>query len=294
MQVQFYDFRWKEADRWVLQAIAQGKIGRREIAYGDPLSIRVVSEPRCRGVITNQQWLACSTASVGSGQCPTCRRLQKDSIFTIFDGFSAENYTPQELDKLRVPHLVYLAWFAPQVIKVGVSQAARKSLRQWEQGSAGTLFIANCPDGIMARQIETLTNQQGLRDKIRLSQKKDWLTQTPAADEIESDLREIAKNIPNYVSHFPALVECCAAQPEFHYWLQDYHLPTKFSAENLSLGVEESVSGKVAFVRGSFIGLEVEQELIILNAKDWTGRELDFQNIPEGLTLKSSRQSSLF
>ncbi|MCF7812090.1 DUF2797 domain-containing protein [Candidatus Gracilibacteria bacterium] len=172
MKVHLYDFRWQDESTTEFQASADGKFGRKKLHLEDDVSLSVQSSVFCAGSRTDDTWSPCPQKATGKAKCDMCKARERNFVFTAFDGFDRSNVTDLDLEQISGSHVVYLALFDESKIKIGVARLSRKILRQLEQGSHATLFIAETPDGIAARQIETLMRKDGIADKIMASQKK--------------------------------------------------------------------------------------------------------------------------
>lgn len=92
-----------------------------------------------------------SKTSIPAGrtaQCEFCR--QQDISFTAKTGFGLSKEAGELLSS---DHVVYLAYFAEDIIKVGVSLWDRREVRVSEQGALACLFIAK-GNGTAARNLE--------------------------------------------------------------------------------------------------------------------------------------------
>jgi hypothetical protein len=293
-----YDFRWNDSSHAEIQASAEGKFGKKSLSVGQNLSLEICSDTKCGGSFVDDKWSACPQNAVGKSKCEVCRAREKSFIFTAFDGFNRENVTEGDLQRIAGPHVVYLALFNKNLIKVGVSKQERKELRQLEQGSHYTLFVAQTSDGILARQVETLLRKSGLSDKVKPSQKKEFLCPEIAEKEGEEILKEMFSSHQKAFSDHTLLQNFLAKNPEFVSWKSAYHLsnieqsPKAFHSVALEEG--ESVSGKIIAMKGPFLVIETPEELVSICAKDIVGREIEFEEKPAGLILQSAFQSALF
>ena len=69
-------------------------------------------------------------------------------------------------------HVVYLAMFRPDILKIGVSKSLRFERRLIEQGADVGAVIASYPNGEIARKTEhKLQRNYGLKNSVRLSEK---------------------------------------------------------------------------------------------------------------------------
>jgi predicted DNA-binding antitoxin AbrB/MazE fold protein len=298
MKVLLYDFRWINEHGCEIQGSVGGRFGRKKISIGDEMSLEACSAIRCAGCIENGVWKPCPKHSEGKAKCEYCRAIEGNFIFTAFDGFDQSQLQPGDLDKISGEHVVYFALFESGVLKVGVSKKERKVLRQIEQGSHQTLFWAEAPDGLVARQIETLARRAGIADKIQSRQKKTSLQPEISEEVARKELREaLAKSLEglNESAHLKKFI---SLNPEFVSWDSVYHtdvLPRIGKPlQPISLSEAESVSGVIRAIKGAFVIIETDHELVSLNMKSLSGRECDLSPKPMGLTLHTALQNSLF
>lgn len=298
MNVLIYDFRWKNEQGCELQGSVDGRFGRKPVKVEDNISIAVNSAPHCAGCMENDAWKACPKNSTGKGKCEYCRAIEGNFIFTAFDGFDQSQLQPGDLEKIAGEHVVYFALFEAGVLKVGVSKLERKVMRQIEQGSHQTLYWAQVPDGVTARQIETLARRTGLADKIQGRKKKALLQPEISQTEGEKELREALEQSLEGLKVAEHLKKFVLKEPELVSWEKTYHTDVipqiGKPLHPITLGEGESVSGKIVAIKGSFIVIETEDELVSLDAKKLVGRDCDFTPQPNGLHLNTALQNSLF
>jgi hypothetical protein len=298
MKVHMYDFRWLNSTAAEIQASSGEQFGKKALSVGNDVSLEICSDVKCGGSFAENTWSPCPSKSVGKSKCEVCRAREKNFVFTVFDGFNRENVSESDLQKIAGPHVVYLALFDKNLIKVGVSKRERKELRQLEQGAHYTLFIAETSDGILARQIETLLRKSGLVDKIKPSQKKEFLCPEIAEKEGEEILRKVFESHKEVFQDHALLQNFLTKTPEFISWKSAYHLTNiEKSAKafhSVTLNDKESVSGKIISMKGPFLVIETPDELVSVCAKDLLGREIEFEEKPAGLILRSAFQSALF
>lgn len=298
MKVHVFDFRWRENNPHhfgcEIQAGKGHKFGRKHLWIGDEISIEVASETRCAGFMDDgRDWKPCPKNSLGKAKCEFCRSLEGNFVYTAFDGFDTSQLSDQDLQKISGEHWVYLALFANNLIKVGVSKADRKRLRQVEQGSYATLYVAQTPDGVAARQIETLIRKGGLVDKIKVSQKRDFLC--PSVRAPETQLRETLAEALEPVSQHEHLQSFLLKNPEYYCWQHIYNLVDfQENIQNVKLDIGEWVSGKIRAFKGSFALIETPYEFVNIAMKDLCGKDIDFTLREPGLRLNTALQGSLF
>ena len=175
MKGHLYDMRWasEEALEWQF-AGDKDVLLKEPIRLYEPITITKLSDKHCAGSVRDGVYKPCDNdIQVNKGQCELCSSREGTFATTVFDGYNKGNISDDELEKLMYPTFVYLALFDTDVYKVGVSREDRVILRQLEQGSSYSMFIAHCPNGILARQIETRIRQNGVIDKLTTRSKTD-------------------------------------------------------------------------------------------------------------------------
>jgi len=299
MKVHVYDFRWLDEKTAEFQASAEKKFGRKAVKIGDTLSLENCSNVRCAGSMSREGvWTPCPENASGRAKCDLCKMRERNFVFTAFDGFDRTNISESDLELISGPHVVYLALFDTNIVKVGVTNATRKVLRQLEQGSHGTLFIAETPDGIYARQIETILRKNGIADKVKISQKREFLRPEISKSEGEALLRKTFEDHKKSLSEYEQLKKFLLKRPEFSAWDQWYGLDTiKGSGKgfhDIDLKVGEWVSGTIKVMKGPFLVLETDDEFAALSMKELLGREIDFAPRPAGVHLHEALQGTFF
>ncbi len=298
MQVHLYDFRWSNDSEFEFQAALENRFAKKPLKIGDNLSMALKSDVSCAGSVRDGIFQPCQNQTPGKKKCEFCRGREGGFIFTSFDGFNTANYTPEDLAQIQGPHVVYLALFDTNIIKVGVSKLERKSLRQVEQGSEATLYIAQTTDGVMARQIETLFRKSGLIDKVNASTKKDFICPEITIERTEEVLRDVFEKHKNCLNDYENLNSYFLKNPEFKHWGNTYNLDNiknnSKSFHTIKLQNGESVSGRIIAARGAFLILELPDEIVSICSKDLNGYQVEFDPIPPGLKLNQAFQSALF
>ncbi|MCK5460834.1 DUF2797 domain-containing protein [Candidatus Gracilibacteria bacterium] len=299
MKVHLYDVRWIDETFIEFQASFENtRFAKKRIKIGDNLSLQVQEEISCAGFVRDGVWKPCLDAVIGRKKCERCRAREGRFIYTSFDGFNTDNFTVQDLAKLEGEHIVYLSLFNKELIKIGVSRIERKTLRQLEQGSHFTLFIAKTSNGTLARQIETLFRRAGIADKIRASKKKDFFCPDITKEEGQKILESLFEKHKGVLNEYTNLQNFLLPSPEFSFWENIYGTeqvsqnPKSF--HTVKLEKNEGISGKVIAKKGAFLALELPEELVSIGLKDLVGHQIEFDEQPEGLYLNSAFQSALF
>lgn len=107
--------------------------------------------------------------------CPACR--EKTGFNPAF--YNAAAISPQQRAYNMTPHYVYMAWFSPEHLKVGISSETRGIERLLEQGARCAAVIARFKNAPEARELEAkLCAMPGTFETMRASKKLELLCET--------------------------------------------------------------------------------------------------------------------
>ncbi|POX37811.1 DUF2797 domain-containing protein [Streptomyces sp. Ru73] len=139
---------------------------RSALPAGRRLAFAVEGERRCLGVRRAGRWTACPRAAVldGAGardQCPDCARLDRSR------SVAADTMA----DDPR-PYGVYLAYFGPGLLKVGITAAERGAARLLEQGAVGYSWLGQGPLMAARRAEALLGSALAVRDRFGKAEKR--------------------------------------------------------------------------------------------------------------------------
>jgi hypothetical protein len=132
-------------------------------------------------------------------QCEECERREGRLEIVASDG--SRPPTGPHADYLRSPHEVYLAAFALDTLKVGVSGAGRTPLRVLEQGAPAALILARAKDGMAARRLEHQLGLLGARERVPVRTKLRLLYPPPEADRLLEALGEALATMAARLPH---------------------------------------------------------------------------------------------
>ncbi|MEV8532369.1 DUF2797 domain-containing protein [Streptomyces sp. NPDC051211] len=168
--------RWAEG-RPGIGWYAEGRGERTSVlAYGQRLAFTGAGDRACLGVRRSGRRTPCPTAAAvparaGSAQCPECARLDR-SFSVAADTNVADPRT----------YRVYLAWFGPGLVKVGITAEERGSARLLEQGAVTWTWLGRGPLMATRRTEELLRAALGVPDRIAYARKRAVRDRLPAAD----------------------------------------------------------------------------------------------------------------
>jgi hypothetical protein len=124
----------------------------------------------------------------GRAQCEECERREGRLEVVASDG--SRPPSGPRAGYLRSPHEIYLAAFAPDVLKVGVSGAGRTPLRVLEQGAPAALIVGRADDGLAARRLEHRLGLLSARERVPVRTKRRLLYPPPEAVRLLAALSE--------------------------------------------------------------------------------------------------------
>ncbi|MEU8520371.1 DUF2797 domain-containing protein [Streptomyces sp. NPDC048577] len=137
-----------------------GRVSR--LGYGRPLGFRAVGSRRCPGARGNPCPLAATVpARATGGTCPECGRL--DRLRSVAADTAVDD--PR-------PYRVYLAWFGPGMVKVGITAEARGDARLLEQGAVAFCWLGRGPLMAARRTEELLRHALKVPDRIPYARKR--------------------------------------------------------------------------------------------------------------------------
>lgn len=131
----------------------------------------------------------CPDAAELPDQYDQCRRCQQKTGFNPAF-YNAASVSEQQQKRNAEPHILYLAHFAPGVVKVGISWHKRGIRRLLDQGARSALIIKTYPTADIARQYEAKTAAlPGIAETLQVRQKHQYLKRPYDAAAGDAELR---------------------------------------------------------------------------------------------------------
>lgn len=252
------------------------RVRRSGLAYGRKLGFRAVGERRCGGV----RGQGCPVgAGVGGrstgGQCGECARLDRSrsvAADTVADD-------PQ-------PYTVYLAWFGPGMVKVGITAEARGSARLLEQGAVVFTRLGRGPLMAARRTEELLRTALGVPDRVPYAAKRAVRATLPSGEvERAREVRELYGRAVA-LDGWPESLERAACEPVDHvgvFGLADTPPMTGVIGELVDGG---RVSGRLVAAAGPDLHLECgDSGVLVLDTRLARGWELTGAGGEGGITV---------
>ncbi|MFD4125822.1 DUF2797 domain-containing protein [Streptomyces globisporus] len=151
------------------------------LAYGDGLGFRAVGERHCVGARGN----VCPLGAVvpgrsTGGRCAECARLDR-----------AHSVAADTMADDPRTYRVYLAWFGPGMVKVGITGEERGAARLREQGAVAFSWLGRGPLMAARRTEEVLRAALGVPDRIPYAKKRAVRGQLPGSEERAGAVAEL-------------------------------------------------------------------------------------------------------
>ena len=264
------------------------EIKRREL-FGQGLSLEFdFSTKYCTGWVDFENHCSqiCPDSATVDGKYENCLKCRDRTGFNPAF-YNADSVSAQQEKINQNPHFVYLAYFAPGVIKVGISQEERGIRRLLEQGARLALKLETFASALIARQYEAkIADLSGIMETVAASKKLGLIKQpldTAAAERALADAlvriqQKLGLDFPNC-----QLIMC-----------EDYFQTASVDPTRIILMKDKpQLVGYVLSVIGSIAITEYDGNLLGYNLKKYIGYRA--QKITEPIELElPNEQLTLF
>lgn len=235
-------------------------------------------ENRCSQICPDQ-----ATVDEKYENCLKCR--DKTGFNPAF--YNANSVSAQQEKINQNPHFVYLAYFAPNVIKVGISQEERGIRRLLEQGARLAIKLETFSSALIARQYEAkISKLDGIVETLPVYKKLELIKQAFNRADGERELRQKLLEIEQKIGvSFPKseLIPC-----------EDYFQTAGVDLSRVVLMKNYSqLVGRVRSVIGSIVITDYGGQLLAYNLKKFIGYRARKITRPVELELPSE-QLALF
>lgn len=264
------------------------EIKRREL-FGQDLSLEFdFSTKYCTGWVDFENHCSqiCPDSATVDGKYENCLKCRDRTGFNPAF-YNADSVSAQQEKINQNPHFVYLAYFAPGVIKVGISQEERGIRRLLEQGARLALKLETFSSALIARQYEAkIASLSGIMETVAASKKLGMIKQPLDAVTAEQALTDTLMRIQQKLGlDFPncQLIMC-----------EDYFQTASIDLTRIILMKDKSqLVGHALSVIGSIAITEYDGNLLGYNLKKYIGYRA--QKITEPIELElPNEQLTLF
>ncbi|MDX3854100.1 DUF2797 domain-containing protein [Streptomyces sp. AK02-01A] len=172
--------RWRESGPVLVWR--RGGAGRESpLAYGRELGFRAVGARECAGARGNVCPVGARVAGRSTGgKCPECARLDR-----------AHSVAADTVADDPRTYRVYLAWFGPGMVKVGITAEERGPARLLEQGAVAFSWLGRGPLMAARRTEELLRTALGVPDRIPYAEKRAVRSALPSRAERAAEIERM-------------------------------------------------------------------------------------------------------
>ena len=239
-----------------------------------------------RDMTTGERFVCADKAEIDKKyeQCAVCQK--RTGFNPAF--YHADTVSKQQEARNLEPHIVYLAHFAPGLIKIGISHAKRGRSRLLEQGARSAMILDEFPTAHIARQYEAkIAALDGIVEVVQLRKKTHALRLPYDIEQADSELETTRQRIE---AHTKAQFN---AQGIMH--LDEKYFPrlTPDLPQSHDLSDYHVLSGEVVGMLGSLLFSRQQDEILYLPLKKYVGFRVTLSTEETNISLPS-RQTSLF
>lgn len=153
--------------------------------------------------LASSESFPCPDSAANLDQYDMCRHCQQKTGFNPAF-YNAASVSEQQQKRNAEPHILYLAHFAPGVVKVGISWAGRGIRRLLDQGARSAVIIKTYPNADIARQYEAKTAKlPGIAETLQVRNKMNYLTRPYDAKAGAEELRAARERLIREVGAAP-------------------------------------------------------------------------------------------
>ena len=212
--------------------------------------------------------------------CPAC---QKATGFNP-SFYNADFVSPQQRAYNEMPHIVYLAYFAPSHVKAGICGAHRGLGRLLEQGARAACIVGRFDDAYAARDLEAaLVGQPGILETMRAAKKEELLCERRYSF---SEASEVLGRVASDLAREDRVTRA-GFSAEVPLDLSSYYFggpSPAFDELQRVEGSDDVCGGHCVGMVGSSIVFEQGGALFVVSLKDWDSWEVE---LVEGAVLHS-------
>ncbi|MEU5657794.1 DUF2797 domain-containing protein [Streptomyces sp. NPDC047737] len=247
------------------------------LAYGKELGFRAEGERHCVGARGNVCPLGAVVPVRSTGaRCAECARLDR-----------AHSVAADTIADDPRPYRVYLAWFGPGMVKVGITGEAREAARLREQGAVVFSWLGRGPLMAARRTEELLRAALGVPDRIPYARKRAVRGELPGAAERAAEIEELYRRAAALEgAGWPEALERLPFEAVDHAGV--FGLDGARPAARVVTGLVDGgvVSGRLVAAAGPDLHLEtVDGEIVVLDTRLITGWDLVAAGAREGMSV---------
>lgn len=275
-------------NRPFLEWQVDGKTERDDV-LGQELSLAFdFSAKYCTGWVDFENHCSqiCPDSATVDGKYENCLKCRDRTGFNPAF-YNADSVSAQQEKINQNPHFVYLAYFAPGVIKVGISQEKRGIRRLLEQGARLALKLETFSSALIARQYEAkIARLDGIVETMPIHKKLELIKQPFDRADGEKKLQQKLLEIEQKIGVSFPRSELILCEDYFHTAGVDLTRVVLMKDQN-------QLAGRVRSVIGPILIVDYDGQLLAYNVKKFIGYQA--QTITGDIELElPSEQLTLF
>lgn len=235
--------------------------------FGQDLSLEFdFSTKYCTGWVDFENHCSqiCPDSATVDGKYENCLKCRDRTGFNPAF-YNADSVSAQQERINQNPHFVYLAYFAPGVIKVGISQEERGIRRLLEQGARLALKLETFSSALIARQYEAkIARLDGVVETMPIHKKLELIKQHFDRADGEKKLQQKLLEIEQKIGvSFPKaeLITC-----------EDYFYTAGVDLTRVVLMKDQNqLAGRVRSIIGPILIVDYDGQLLAYNVKKFIG-----------------------
>ena len=243
-----------------------GEIKRRKL-FGQDLSLEFdFSTKYCTGWVDFENHCSqiCPDSATVDGKYENCLKCRDRTGFNPAF-YNADSVSAQQEKINQNPHFVYLAYFAPGVIKVGISQEERGIRRLLEQGARLALKLETFSSALIARQYEAkIAGLDGIVETMPIHKKLELIKQPFERADGEEKLRQKLLEIEQKIGVSFLRSELIPCEDYFHTTGVDLTRVVLMKDQN-------QLAGRVRSIIGPILIADYDGQLLAYNVKKFIG-----------------------
>ena len=242
------------------------EIKRREL-FGQDLSLEFdFSTKYCTGWVDFENHCSqiCPDSATVDGKYENCLKCRDRTGFNPAF-YNADSVSAQQEKINQNPHFVYLAYFAPGVIKVGISQEERGIRRLLEQGARLALKLETFASALIARQYEAkISALDGIVETMPIHKKLELIKQPFNRADGEKKLQQKLLEIEQKIGVSFLRSELIPCEDYFHTDGVDLTRVVLMKDQN-------QLAGRVRSIIGPILITDYDGQLLAYNVKKFIG-----------------------
>ena len=184
--------------------------------------------------------------------------------------YNTKKISPQQLEYNKKNHVVYLAYFSPSHIKVGIASEKRAELRLFEQGARAAFILKTLPNAYLARELEhkICHGEYGVLERLLSEQKTNIFCNTKYDSEVAlKTLNETLKSID------------IPPESSFLEFDSKYFNGNIYDFENLeNIKSPEYLSGETVGMIGDAVMLKQNDTFFLVSIKKFISYEIEIDH----------------